>query len=65
MIHRDVKPANIILKEPLTPILIDFGLALTETESSGPSAIVMGTPAYMSPEQAKGESHRIDGRTDI
>ena len=64
-IHRDVKPANIMIDESLRPILLDFGLALTEADPGGPSPIVVGTPAYMSPEQALGQGHRIDGRTDI
>ena len=65
IIHRDVKPANIMLGEGLRPVLVDFGLALNEAEGCGPSSAVAGTPAYMSPEQARGEGHRIDGRTDI
>ena len=64
-VHRDIKPANIMLDPTLRPVLLDFGLALTEVESQGPSTIIIGTPAYMSPEQARGAGHRIDGRTDI
>lgn len=64
-IHRDVKPSNIMLTADGRPVLLDFGLALTDREAKGPDRRISGTPAYMSPEQAQGEAHRIDGRTDI
>jgi len=63
LVHRDIKPANIIIDTEGNPIVIDFGLALQE-EEFGKVASMSGTPAYMSPEQACGEGHLVDGRSD-
>jgi serine/threonine protein kinase/tetratricopeptide (TPR) repeat protein len=64
VVHRDIKPANILLDTAEKPYVADFGLALRE-EDFGRRAGLIGSPVYMSPEQARGEGHRVDGRSDI
>jgi serine/threonine protein kinase len=64
IIHRDIKPSNILLDQCGRPFITDFGLALKE-DTIGRGPRLAGTPAYMSPEQARGEAHRVDGRSDI
>ena len=65
-IHRDIKPENIILIEDGRPVLLDFGLGISESDPLGcQRGVVAGTMPYMSPEQVRGLAHRIDGRTDI
>src|SRR5581483_1952384 len=67
LIHRDLKPGNILVGPDLEPILLDFGLARSvETDGNKLTRAgeVAGTPDYFSPEQARGES-QLDARSDI
>lgn len=80
VIHRDLKPQNVILGDYGETIILDWGLAKFIDEEDREAAVsevngrsiqvtapgaVMGTPAYMSPEQAKGEGDKVDHRSDI
>ncbi len=64
LFHRDIKPANILIDDFGVPYLADFGLAMKD-EDYGKGPRFAGTVAYTSPEQARGEGHLVDGRSDI
>ncbi|MBI1187740.1 MAG: protein kinase [Alphaproteobacteria bacterium] len=67
VIHRDLKPSNVLIDRRGIPYLTDFGLA--RHAGSDPTLTldgqVLGTPAFMSPEQARGEARRVDARSDV
>ncbi len=67
VIHRDIKPANILLDGEGRPHLTDFGLAKVEGDEKPMthSGDILGTPAYMSPEQARGQALHVDARSDV
>jgi WD40 repeat protein/tRNA A-37 threonylcarbamoyl transferase component Bud32 len=67
VVHRDVTPRNILIDAAGQPHVTDFGLALRSGADTTVTldGQVLGSPAYMSPEQAAGQSHRADGRSDV
>jgi serine/threonine protein kinase/WD40 repeat protein len=67
IVHRDLKPGNIMLDAEGEPHVTDFGLAKREVGeiTMTVDGAILGTPAYMSPEQADGHGHRADARSDV
>jgi clan AA aspartic protease (TIGR02281 family) len=66
VVHRDIKPENILIDGKGKTYVADFGIALRDEEfGKGPDNQLIGTPSYMSPEQARGEGNLVDGRSDV
>lgn len=65
LVHRDIKPANLLVDHEGVVHIADFGLAILEEHQASHRGELAGTYSYLSPELARGESHRIDARSDI
>lgn len=67
VVHRDVKPANVMVDSQGEPLVMDFGLARQEATDNlqTQQGDILGTPAYMSPEQARGDAFAADARSDL
>ncbi len=71
LIHRDIKPANILVERnpdgSWHPYVVDFGIAreIDTPHELTVSGMVLGTPAFCSPEQVRGETSKLDRRTDV